>query len=76
VPFNGRVFRRGRPAGNDAAHELLGRTVYPRLFRALLGVEAPLDEESDEASLAADIDLAPIRDAVTALVPSGEVGTP
>jgi hypothetical protein len=64
------------PAGSDAANELLGRTVYPRLLRTLLGVEAPLDEESDEASLAADIDLAPIRDAVTALVPSGEVGTP
>jgi hypothetical protein len=64
------------PAGSDVAHQLLGRTVYPRVFRALLGVEAPLAEESDEASLAADIDLAPIRDAVTALVPSGEVGTP
>jgi hypothetical protein len=64
------------PAGSDLAHRLLGRTVYPRIFRALLGVEAPREEESDEASLAADVDLAPIRDAVTALVPSGEVGAP
>jgi AcrR family transcriptional regulator len=64
------------PAGSDIADQLLGRTVYPRLFRALLGLEAPLDEGSDEASLAADIDLAPIRDAVTALLPSGEAGTP
>jgi hypothetical protein len=64
------------PAGSDLAHRLLGRTVYPRIFRALLGVEAPLEDESDEASLAADVDLAPIRDAVTALVPSGEVGAP
>jgi AcrR family transcriptional regulator len=63
------------PAGSDIAHQLLGRTVYPRLFRALLGVEAPLGEESDETSLAADIDLAPIRDAVTALLPSGGAGT-
>jgi AcrR family transcriptional regulator len=64
------------PVGNDVADRLLGRTVHPRLFRALLGVEAPLDEGSDEASLAADIDLAPIRAAVTALLPSGEAGTP
>jgi AcrR family transcriptional regulator len=64
------------PAGSDIADQLLGRTVYPRLFRALLGLEAPLDDGSDEASLAADIDLAPIRDAVTALLPSGEACTP
>jgi AcrR family transcriptional regulator len=64
------------PVGNDVADQLLGRTVYPRLFSALLGVEAPLDEGSDETSLSADIDLAPIRAAVTALLPSGEAGTP
>ncbi len=44
--------------------------VYPRLFRALLGVEAPLNERPDEASIAADIDLAPIRRVVAALLPS------
>jgi AcrR family transcriptional regulator len=64
------------PAGSDIADQLLGRTVYPRLFRALLGLEAPLDDGVDETSLATDVDLAPIRDAVTALLPSGEAGTP
>jgi AcrR family transcriptional regulator len=57
------------PASTDIAHELLGRTVYPRLVRALLGVEEPLDERPDEASIAADIDLAPIRRTVAALLP-------
>lgn len=60
----------------NIAHELLGRTVYPRLFRALLGVEELLDKRPDEASIAADLDLAPIRRAAAALLPSEEVGTP
>jgi AcrR family transcriptional regulator len=64
------------PTSTNIAHELLGRTVYPRLFRALLGVEKTLNERPDEASIAADIDLAPICDAVTALLPSGGVGAP
>jgi AcrR family transcriptional regulator len=64
------------PASINIAHELLGRTVYPQLFRALLGVEEPLNELPDEASIAADLDLAPIRRAVAALLPSEEAGTP
>jgi AcrR family transcriptional regulator len=63
-------------ASTSIARELLGRTIYPRLFRALLGVEEPLKELPDEASIAADLDLAPIRRAVAALLPSEEVGTP
>ncbi|PRY02463.1 TetR/AcrR family transcriptional regulator [Allonocardiopsis opalescens] len=55
-------------AAEEAAGRLLGGTVHPRLFRALLGVEPPLDEAADEASLAADVDLAPIRAAVTAVL--------
>jgi hypothetical protein len=47
------------PAGG-IAHELLGRAVYPRLVRALFGVEEPLNERPKEASIAADLDLAPI----------------
>lgn len=58
------------PTSADIAHELLGRTVYPRLFRALLGVEEPLREQPHEASIATDIDLAPIRKTVTGLLPS------
>jgi AcrR family transcriptional regulator len=57
-------------AGGDIAHHLLGRTVHPRLFRALLGVEEPLREQPDEASIAEDIDLAPIREAAAALLPA------
>jgi AcrR family transcriptional regulator len=58
------------PVSADVAHELLGRAIYPRLVRALLGVEQSLEEQPDEASLASDIDLAPIRRAVAALVPT------
>ena len=60
----------------EIARQLLGRTVYPRLFRTLLGVEEPLKEPPDDASVAADPDLAALRRAVAALLPSEEVGTP
>jgi AcrR family transcriptional regulator len=63
------------PTSTRIAHELLGRTVYPRFVRALFGVEELLNEWPDEASIAADLDLAPIRRAVAALLPSEEVGT-
>jgi AcrR family transcriptional regulator len=55
-------------ASSDIAHVLLGRAIYPRLVGALLGVEPPLGH-ADEATLGADVDLAPIRRAVAALVP-------
>lgn len=61
------------PESTDIAQKLLGRTVYPRLFAALLGVEKPLPELRDEATVAtvgAEIDLEPIREAVAALLPS------
>lgn len=47
--------------------------VYPRLFRALLGVEHALKEQPEEASLAADIDLTPIRSVVAVLLRSEDV---
>jgi len=56
-------------ASSDLARELLGHTVYPQLFRALLGVEEPVKEIPDEASIATDVDLAPIRRVVAALLP-------
>jgi AcrR family transcriptional regulator len=64
--------RRGLPPDHSArvAEELLGRTVYPRLVRALFGVEAVLDERPVEASIARDLDLTPIREAVAALLPA------
>lgn len=53
----------------DLAHRLIGRAVYPQLIRALLGVDEPLPEHPDEAALAEDVDLEPLRAAVTALLP-------
>lgn len=67
-------YRLAPATSTDIAYRLLGRTVYPRLFRSLLGVDEPLSKQPDEASIAADIDLAPIRDAIAALLPSDEVG--
>lgn len=52
----------------DVADQLLGRTLHPRFVRTLLGVEKPLSEQADEGSLAADVDLTRIREAVAALV--------
>ena len=56
-------------SGSDLARALLGYTVYPQLFRALLGVEEPVSAPPDESSIAEDVDLAPIRTAVAALLP-------
>ena len=56
-------------SGSDLARALLGYTVHPQLFRALLGVEEPVSAAPDEASIAEDVDLAPIRTAVAALLP-------
>jgi AcrR family transcriptional regulator len=53
---------------SDIARELLGRTMYPLLVRALLGLDELLTESPDEAAIAADLDLAPIRRAVAALI--------
>jgi AcrR family transcriptional regulator len=49
---------------------LLGRTVHPRLFRALLGVDQPLPDRPEESAIAADVDLAPIREAARLLLPA------
>jgi AcrR family transcriptional regulator len=56
--------------GDDVARELLGHTVYPQLFRALFGVEAPVTTYPDESALEDAVDLAPIKVAVDALLPS------
>jgi hypothetical protein len=60
------------PTSAVLALDLLGRMVYPRLVRALLGVDEPLKEWPEETSIGSDIDLAPIRRAVAGLVPSKE----
>jgi AcrR family transcriptional regulator len=63
-------------ASAGIAEDLIGRAVYPQLVRALLVVEKLQAETPDEAAIAADVDLEPIRRAVAALVPSGETGAP
>jgi hypothetical protein len=63
------------PTSTSIAHELFGRTLYPRLVRGLVGVEELRSETPDEASIATDLDLAPIRSAVAALLPSENVST-
>ena len=60
-------------ASMNLAHQLLGGTVYPQFARALFGVEELLTDLPDEASIATDLDLAPIRRAVQALLPAAEV---
>ncbi|GAA4216183.1 TetR/AcrR family transcriptional regulator [Actinocatenispora rupis] len=52
----------------DAAHELLGRSAYPRFVRALFGVEEPIDDWPDEAAVPG-LDLDPIRTAAARLLP-------
>lgn len=60
------------PTSDRIAHELIGRTVYPRLSRALFGLEKLLIEWPDEASIVTDLDLTPIREAVAALLPPAQ----
>ncbi|SEP07571.1 TetR/AcrR family transcriptional regulator [Amycolatopsis saalfeldensis] len=73
--FVGESFDLGPGAAEDLARELLGRTVYPRLFRALLGVEPPLDERPEEASIATDVDVAAIRRALADLLAGTALGS-
>lgn len=59
------------PAEADAvAHELIGRTLHPRFLRALFGTEQLLTERPEKETIAADVDLAPIRAAVAAALPA------
>lgn len=52
------------------AEQLLGQTIYPRLIGTLYGVVRPVTERHEEDAIATDIDLAPIRRAVAALLPA------
>jgi AcrR family transcriptional regulator len=52
------------------AHELLGVTVYPRLFSALLGLDENAVETREPADIPVDVDLAAIRTAAAALLPA------
>lgn len=55
--------------GAALAKDLLERTVLPRLFRTLLGVEEPTKDTPDETVLTQDIDANAIRQLVLAALP-------
>lgn len=61
----------GLPVADCAriAHELIGRTLHPRFLRALFGTEQLLTQRPEKETITADVDLAPIRAAVAALLP-------
>lgn len=54
-------------ASMDAAQQLLAQLLYPRLVRALFGVDA-LPESFAEEALAPSFDLKPVRKAIAALL--------
>ena len=61
-------------AAEELARQLIGRAVYPRLIRALMGVDAPLAERPDDDAPVTGVDLAPLRAAVAALLPPAPEG--
>ena len=56
-------------AAREVAEVLVGRMIYPELMRCLLGVRAPIAERPEEATLADDIDLDPLRAIIRRLLP-------
>lgn len=63
------VFGLSTRTSAEAAHRLLGRVLYPRFPRALLGIDQ-LAETFDREALAPNFDLKPIRKAVADLIES------
>jgi AcrR family transcriptional regulator len=55
--------------GAALAEDLLGRTVLPRLFRTLLGVDEVSRDAPEPTALADDVDLTTIRRLVAAALP-------
>jgi AcrR family transcriptional regulator len=60
-----RQYAMDQAASTALAEDLLARTVLPRLLRTLLGVEDPIKDSPEEATLAQDVDLAAIRHLVS-----------
>jgi AcrR family transcriptional regulator len=56
-------------AGTALARNLIAQTVYPHFVAALFGVEELRGDLPDEALIASDLDLAPIRAAIAELLP-------
>jgi AcrR family transcriptional regulator len=63
------TFRLSSRASDEAAHNLLGRVLYPRFPRALFGLDK-LAKSFDREALSPDFDLKPIRKAVADLIES------
>jgi AcrR family transcriptional regulator len=63
------TFRLSAPTSREAAHKLLGSLLYPRLPRALFGIDE-LAKDFDREALVPGIDLKPVRRAVTELLDS------
>jgi AcrR family transcriptional regulator len=55
-------------SAHDVAAELLGHTLYPRLFAVLFGIEPAIARKPDGLAIGSDIDLVPIRAAVDSLL--------
>ncbi|WP_031513348.1 TetR/AcrR family transcriptional regulator [Streptomyces sp. NRRL F-5123] len=53
------------------AYDVVARTVHPRFLRGLFGMEPVAAERPEAATIAADVDLAPIRAALAATLPAG-----
>jgi AcrR family transcriptional regulator len=58
----------GPKASADAADDLIGRIVHPRLPRALFGIDKVGDDIPEKDKIRADFDLKPIRRAVAVLL--------
>src|SRR3974390_1263296 len=58
----------GPKASAEAADDLIGRIVHPRLPLALFGIDKVRDDLPDQEKISADFDLKPIRKAVATLL--------
>lgn len=58
-------------AAREVAETLVGRAIHPELMRCLLGVRAPIAQRPEEATLAEDVDLEPLRAIIPRLLPDG-----
>ena len=63
------TFKLSATGSSDAAQRLLGQLLYPRLLRALFGLD-PLAATFDREALVPDIDLKPIRKIVVDVIAS------
>ncbi len=75
VAFLRTQFKLGAEEAEAVAATVLGQTLYPRFIACLFGVEQTLAEPPDGCAKVPTIDLGPIRDTVTHLLPTDAAGT-